>query len=392
MIDSAQAALSPDTLRGVDRPIAEARGLPNALFTSEALFAHERDRLFGQTWAVVGAGIDVPKPGDLKPITFMGLPLLVLRDVAGEIRVFHNVCSHRGLELVSKPCSVKRFIQCPYHSWTYDLEGKLRSTPQIGGPDNHDCPGFDRGRHGLKPLRSAVWFDMIFVNLSGDAPAFEDFARPLNERWADYDTSLLRHGGSHSSWSIDLKSNWKFPVENHCDAYHVPWIHPELAAVSRIEDHYEICGEEGFYAGQGSRAFLAGLPEGAPELPRFPGLSNSQQTLAEYISVFPNATVGLHANHVWTVFFDPLAPDRTLERMEIYYLDDRVAEPAYEPVRQELLRLWLNVFQEDQGAVEALQRGRASPAYRGGVFSPARDGAPHHFHRWVARSLDEARA
>ena len=104
---------------------------------------------------------------------------LLLRDLEGHIRVFHNVCSHRGVELVTQPTTVKKTITCPYHSWCYGLDGGLRATPSIGGPGRNTCEGFDKARHGLKPVRSAVWFDVVFVNLSGDAAPFEDYIAPL---------------------------------------------------------------------------------------------------------------------------------------------------------------------------------------------------------------------
>ena len=126
--------------------------------------------------------------------------------------MFHNVCSHRGTELVSSPGSVKRRLCCPYHSWTYDLDGTLCATPSIGGPGKNECDGFDKSKHGLKPVRTAVWFDAVFVNLLGDAPDFENHIAPLAARWKDFEARLLRHGGADSSLRFDLGCNWKLAV------------------------------------------------------------------------------------------------------------------------------------------------------------------------------------
>jgi choline monooxygenase len=380
------AGLQP-ALEAVGQPIEFAKGLPNELFTSDRYFTVERDQLFGRSWAVIGAGIDVPDPGDLKPVTFMGLPLLMLRNKAGEIGVFHNVCSHRGLELVNEKKNVSRLIRCPYHAWSFTLDGDLHQTPGIGGPGVNTCPGFEKARHGLKPVRCAVWMDMVFVNLSGDAQPFEDFIAPLTERWRDYDFSRMTHGGDHSSWSLVLNANWKFGVENHCDGYHLPMVHPELNAVSRLEDHYPIVGPEGYYAGQGSIAYNAMRPNNAPALPQFPKLPADRHSLAEYVSLFPNATIGVHMDHVWTVWFDPISPNRTVERMEIYYPTEEAARPEFAPVREEVHRFWYKVWQEDLWAVEGLQRGRSSPGFAGGAFSPVMDGPSHSFHKWAAASL-----
>src|SRR3546814_10355258 len=137
---------------------------------------------------------------------FRSLPLLLLRDHDGALRVFHNVCSHRGLRLVTEPCRARGLIRCPYHSWSYALDGSLKATPFIGGPGTSTCEGFDKAGHGLKPVRSAVWADAVFVDLSGQAPAFADFIAPIAQRWADFDFTRLRHGGADSSFSIEIGS------------------------------------------------------------------------------------------------------------------------------------------------------------------------------------------
>src|SRR3546814_5420797 len=119
----------------------------------------------------------------------------------------------------------------------YALDGSLKATPFIGGPGTSTCEGFDKAGHGLKPVRSAVWADAVFVDLSGQAPAFADFIAPIAQRWADFDFTRLRHGGADSSFSIEVGCNWKLAVENYCEAYHLPWIHPALNSYSRSEEH-----------------------------------------------------------------------------------------------------------------------------------------------------------
>ena len=168
-----------DALQQVLLPIAEARGLPNAAYTSESFAAVECDQVLARGWTCIGVGRWVPQPGDLRPVRLLGLPLLMLRDAAGNLKVFHNVCSHRGLELVATPGRSKGLIRCPYHSWSYDLDGNLKATPFVGGPGTRDCPGFDRMRHGLKPVRSAVWA----TRSSSTSPARPRISRPSSRRW-----------------------------------------------------------------------------------------------------------------------------------------------------------------------------------------------------------------
>ncbi len=371
---------------GVDCPLAEARGIGNEAYTRDAFLELERERLLSPTWTCIGIGNDVPQPGDIKPLEFVGIPLLMVRDTSGEVRVFHNVCSHRGVRLVEEPGRIKRVIVCPYHSWSYHLDGTLFATPHIGGQDKHTCEGFDKQRHGLRPVRSATWFDMVFVNLSGDAPPFEQHIAPLAKRWQHYDTSAFRHGGPDSTWELDLGCNWKLAVENHNDAYHLPWVHPSLNSYSRFEDHYDIVGDD-FYAGQGSHAYAPKRPDGGPALPTAPGLPPEWRERAEYIAVFPNAILGIHADHYWSVWLEPVACDRTLERMNLYYVGEKPLGEDYARTRQAVQREWLRIWSEDRDIVERMQRGRRSPAFRGGVFSPALDAPTHQFHRWFARRL-----
>jgi choline monooxygenase len=375
-----------DALTQVSRPIAEACGLPSAAYTSEAFARHERDHVLARTWTCIGVGAQVPEPGDLRPVEIFGLPLLLLRDLAGEVKVFHNVCSHRGVELVAEPGRVKKMIVCPYHSWCYGLDGGLRATPKIGGPGHNTCDGFDPSRHGLRPVRVAVWFDVVFVNLSGDGPDFADYIAPLAERWREFDPAQLRHGGPDSSLRFDLNCNWKLAVENYCESYHLPWVHPSLNAYSRLEDHDNI-ELEGHFAGQDSKVYVPRLSDDGLAFPRFPSLSEYWRTGAEYIALFPNVLLGIHADHFFAVCLEPVSATRTIERFEIYYVGEEPLGDSYAQLRAANARAWQVVFAEDQGIVERMQRGRASPAFKGGVFSPVMDGPTHCFHKWNAAAL-----
>ena len=373
-------------LGGVDCSLSEARGIGNQAYTDNAFLALERDRLMSSTWTCIGIGSDISEPGDVKPVDFMGFPLLMVRAENGEVRVFHNVCSHRGVRLVEESGQVKRVIVCPYHSWSYNLDGTLFSTPHIGGQGKHHCEGFDKSRHPLRRVRSASWFDMVFVNLSGDAPTFEKHIAPIAERWKHYDASRFNQVGNDCRWTLDLNCNWKLAAENHNDAYHLPWVHPGLNSYSKFEDHYEIVGDD-FYAGQGSNAYHPKRPANARPLPCLPGIPDEWQGRSEYIAVFPNAIVGIHADHYWSVWLQPVACDRTVERMNLYFVGEQSPGDEYETVRAAVTAEWLQIWSEDQEIVERMQRGRSSPAFQGGVFSPVLDAATHQLHRWYARRM-----
>ena len=373
-------------LARIERPIAEATGLPNEAYTSAAFAELERDLVLGRTWTAVGVGRQVPEPGDVAPLSLQGLPLILVRGRDGQLRVFHNVCSHRGMILVDAPKRAERLIRCPYHAWSYDLQGGLQATPLIGGPDRHVCEGFDKSKHGLKEVRSAVWCDTVFIDLSGVAPAFEHFIAPLAERWRQFDWSLLRHGGEDSAFELTIDCNWKLAVENFCEAYHLPWIHPSLNSYSRLEDHYNIALPEGL-AGQGSNAYRPPQGDGSMAFPQFPGLAADWDGRSEYIAAFPNALFGIHADHLFVVILLPEGQSQTRELFEIYYVGDAATGPDYALLRQANAKQWRLVFEEDRGVVEGMQRGRASPGFKGGAFSPVMDGPTHCFHRWMAGAL-----
>ncbi len=383
---------SAAALTAVLGPIADACGLPNEVYTSDAYFEHEREALFAATWACIGRGSDAPEPGDACPVDLMGLPLVLVRGEDRALRVFHNVCSHRGNRLVAEPCRAAGAIRCPYHSWTYALDGALRGTPHIGGVGRHELDGFDRERHALRPVRSAEWLDLVFVNLSGNAPEYAAHIAPLLARWkplVDTDElSRLKIGVSHARIDMEVASNWKLAVENFCESYHLPWVHPGLNKRSRIQDHYHILGED-LFAGQGTVVYDPDYLEGE-RFPCFESWAQDKRTCAEYVALFPNVWIGLHVDHLYTVILTPSSKDHTLESFQFYYLGDAAGE-RFANKRAVSLEAWHEVFAEDIGVVEGMQIGRRSPAFQGGVFSPVMDEPTHHFHQWVARRLLESK-
>ena len=363
-----------------------ATGLPNRAYTCPDFFRWEREAVFANTWTCVGHGCSIPLSGDLKPVGFLGAPLLMLRNWQDQVKVFHNVCSHRGNELVWQPCHVDQLIRCPYHSWTYDLEGNLRATPHVGGAGKNEVEGFDRSGHGLREVRAEVWLDLVFVNLSGTAPLFEEFIAPLQRRVDKLGNrsqfAELRPARDHGSLTIDFSGNWKLDMENNLESYHLPWIHPDLNAVSRLEDHYHYYGGD-LFAGQGSTRYdHSGINR--KSFPLFDGWPGQE---AEYPTLYPNVFLGLHCDHFWSRILEPVGVDRTLDHLQVYYLGDAAESDEYHEEREIRLKFWTKVFNEDVGVIEGMQRGRRSPAFEGGVFTPLMDKPSHHFAKWIAEKL-----
>jgi choline monooxygenase len=381
--------ISPERLQRVLLPIGAARGLPNAAYTSSEHFRHERDAVIGRTWAGCAFTDAIPQRPFAQPLDFMGLPLLITRDRQGELSVFHNVCSHRGMKLVPEPTEVSGLISCRYHCWSYTTHGELKRTPHIGGINQHTCAGFDNAEHGLKAVRSAVFMGILFVNLSGDALEFGRHIAPLRSRagalLGERGWSQLRPGLTHSQLTLEVHGNWKLAVENYCESYHLPWLHPSLNSYSRLEDHLCFLECEDF-CGQTSLAYRLSDVAGTG-LPRFEDWPQDRTHVAEYPALYPNVLLGFHADHVFAVILTPLGVDLTREELRILYVGDGATADAYTGCRAATLAAWRGVFGEDVLAVEGMQQGRASPGYQGGVFSPVMDLPTHHFHRWVASRL-----
>ncbi len=376
----------PTDLTRVRRPIETANGLPNAHYTDPALFDEERQAVLFDNWAGLAVAADIPAIGDARPLTFLGMPLLIVRDRAGAVRVFQNICRHRGMILVDAPRKIEGAIRCPYHSWCYSTEGRLVSTPHVGGPGRNTHDGIDRALLGLIEVRSHVWMDVIWINVSGTAAPFEVVNADLLARWAEFDKPL-HHGGADSRFELTVNCNWKLAVENYCESYHLPWVHPGLNSYSRLEDHYHI-EAPGRFSGQGTRVYRQLTDEAGTRFADFDGLSEKWDEGAEYVTAYPNVLLGVHRDHAFAIILIPESLDRTVEHVHLYY----ATADSDASLRARNTAQWKEVFREDVFVVEGMQRGRHATGFDGGRFSPAMDGPTHLFHDWVAAQVDRRRS
>ena len=378
-------------LDNVDKPIEEANGLPNECYVNNDYLAHEKEKIFFNKWTVIGVASSTPNPGDARPHNFLGVPLIVVRDKDKKIRVFHNVCSHRGFKLLDKSCTLKNVIRCPYHSWSYDFNGKLVATPHIGGLNNHQSEKFDKIKSSLKEVKTKVWMDIIFVNINSNEIEFDEYIKPLENRWSKFinlkDQKSLVHSKDYGYFNLEVNCNWKFAIENYCESYHLPTIHPELNKVSNIDDHYHIQGLPNRFAGQGSKKYEQPV-KGNKKFHTFSNWDKNMLKNSEYIALFPNVMIGLHIDHFYVFWLEPLTMNKTKEHMQMYYVGNESANgEELKELRKENSRFWKDVMLEDINAIEGMQQGRNSPVYNGGNFSPIMDQPTHQFHKWVANSL-----
>ena len=375
----------------VSESIEVAHGLPNECYLEGPYSQIERKKIFEDKWVVIGVASSVPDPGDAKPFDLLGIPLIILRDKEKKIRVFHNVCSHRGHKLLKEPCKLKNVLRCPYHSWSYNYNGDLVATPHLGGMNKHENKDFDKSKSGLKEVHSSVWLDLIMVNISNNEVSFEEYIKPLEDRWSEFwtkeDQKLIHHADDYGYFLLEVKCNWKFAIENYCESYHLPWVHPGLNAYSKIDDHYHIQGLPNRFAGQGTVVYNPKF-KGDEKFPTFPGWSKEKELCAEYVALFPNVMLGIHKDHYYAYWLEPVNHAYTKEHMEIYYVgEDAAKSKEYKSLRKQNYKQWHSIQSEDLSIIEGMQAGRNSPIYNGGNFSPVMDNPTHHFNKWVATSL-----
>lgn len=367
-------------------PVETAKGLPNAHYTNESVFEAEKQAVLFANWSGIGFAKDL-KPGEAMPIDFVGLPLVAVRTREGEVKVYQNTCRHRGMILVAEKKEVGGVLRCPYHSWCYALTGELVATPHVGGPGHNTHEEIKRENLSLIEVRSHVWRDVIFVNIDGQAPEFTDYAADAIERWKEFEGQEIYAGGPENAFEFEVNCNWKLAVENYCESYHLPWVHPGLNSYSRLEDHYNI-EEPGHFSGQGTLVYRPMMSEDGRRFPDFANLSDKWDAGAEYLSIYPNVLLGAHRDHAFAIILEPKAKDRTHEHIALYYASDAAAShDDWAEMRATNTDMWFEVFKEDIFVVEGMQKGRQATGFDGGKFSPAMDGPTHCFHHWVAEQM-----
>ena len=373
-------------LSHVRRPVSEAQGLPNPHYIDSQVFNEEKHAVLFSSWSGLAVTADVPEIGDAVPLTFVGMPLLVIRDKSNTVRVFQNTCRHRGMILVEEPRKIEGAIRCPYHSWCYSTEGRLVSTPHVGGPGQNTHESIDRDLLGLIKVRSHIWRDVIWINIDGTALPFEDANADLIARWAEFDKPLY-HGGADSAFQLEVECNWKLAVENYCESYHLPWVHPGLNSYSRLEDHYHIEKPDS-YSGQGTLVYRQLKAADGQVFADFEDVGEKWNEAAEYISVYPNVLLGVHRDHAFAIVLVPESTERTVENIHLYYATPKTNDA----MRAANTEQWKLVFEEDIFVVEGMQKGRHSPNFDGGRFSAVMDSPTHCFHAWVAGKIENYRA
>ena len=374
--------VSDAVLSRLDGPPEKVRGLPNGAFTSQAFFELEQQTLFSRCWVLAGITSELPEVGDVRPVEVAGQPRLLIRGDDGEIRVFHNVCPHRGAKLVDEAANVKSALTCVYHAWTYGLDGRLRARPHYNGPGRHDSgSGDDASDVCLFPVRSHTWHDWVFVNLDGKAPPFESYSAEAAALFEGYDLSALR---LERHIITEFACNWKLAFENAHDNYHVFKMHPDLDQIMVPENRGPMkLGGRHLLNDYPMAPGGHGLTINSDALP-LPSLPVAKQQLQ--VGLFPNAIVQTFPSNAQVYFFEPTAVDRCLMHQWLYYIGDAAEDEAYRISRDEVCAEHHKINAEDEDVCRRTQEAR-SGAYDGGRLAPYWDQGTVHFHKMVAHAV-----
>ncbi|MEE2672414.1 MAG: aromatic ring-hydroxylating dioxygenase subunit alpha [Myxococcota bacterium] len=364
------------------------RPLPGVAYRDSDVFAAEAETLFRDSWISVACGQNVAEPGDLFPVRIAGYALLVVRDDEGEVRVFYNLCRHRGAPLADVKGSARAAgrIVCPYHSWSYGLDGRLVGAPHFHRDGSSELPSAEECEGlGLLPVRTALWRDVVFVNLSGEAPPFEDFIRPLDERMAPWTASELR---PLSSDEYEIQANWKLVTENFIDAYHLPVVHPQMgggfAGLLAIED-IDLSDD---IVGLGLPHFYReGSGDADSPLPRFSGLAPEARQRVDVFSVFPNTLILVEPDNQQVIVLRPQGPGVTHETFANYLVADAFETDALAKARDEVYREAIEINDQDAALLAGLQATRSMDVGAETRLTQAWDGANGRFQRLWARKF-----
>ncbi len=361
---------------------ATAFTLPSRYYTDPSVFARELDVFYRRRWIGVCRLEELRVPGAYVTREVAGHHLIIVRSADGTgVRALQNVCRHRGTRLCDGEAGqFSGSIQCPYHAWTYDYDGRL-----IGAPHMDGSPGFSKDEFPLGTARAAVWDGFVFVSLAPSGPSLEAQLASLPEKFKSW-----RMGELVRAHRIvyDVRANWKLIVQNYNECLHCPTLHPTLNKLS----HYLSGDNEPLqptYMG-GRMDLVEGVQtmsmDGTCPRDPLPGLSAADRRRVYYYSVFPNFLVAPHPDYVLTHTLWPAAPDRTRVVCEWLVHPDEAAKPAFDLT--DVTEFWDMTNRQDWNVCELAQRGISSRGYRPGPYSNRED-LLHAFDRFIVDTLGD---
>ena len=340
-----------------------ARTLEGRYYTSEEIFAEEVERIQERSWICAGRLRDLTEPGAYFTIEIGRESVIVLRAGDDSARAFHNVCRHRGTRICADESGrFEGYIQCPYHAWSYGLDGRLLRAPHMAETD-----GFDRADHPLHSVRLELWEGFIFLCLDPGAGPFSELVAPLRDRFARFGLSQLRllHREEY-----EVAANWKLILQNYSECLHCPTIHPELALLIPYRSGANDLTEGPFLGGYMllREPHASATPTGAACGVQIGEGREEERRRVYYYTVFPFMMLGIHPDYVVHYRVDPLAAGRSRVVCEWLFHPDSFDDAEHEP--RAAVEFWRLTNEQDWFICEQSQRGVSSSVYRPGPYSP----------------------
>lgn len=365
MIAMEQNIMSDFKVYTHSRTAGGAHTLPGRYYASPEVFEEELDRIFYRRWICAGRSSQISAPGCYITVPIGRESLILTRDEAGAPHAFYNVCRHRGTRLCAEGSGqFQDRIQCPYHAWTYSLDGRL-----IGAPNMNEVPTFRAGEFPLHEAHIKDWEGFLFVNLAETPESFEETYRPLMERISLSNWQVSELQTVHSI-TYDVAANWKLAFQNYSECYHCPKLHTVLSRLTpyrdsfnTVEDGPVLGGPMRLAAGPGGSMTMNGMACAAP----LAGVPDSDLGMIYYFTVFPNMFLSLHPDYVLVHRVQPVSAAQTRIVCDWLFHPEQARKPGYDP--QQAIDFWNMTNKEDWMVSELSQLGISSRAYNTGPYS-----------------------
>jgi Rieske 2Fe-2S family protein len=338
--------------------------LPAADYWATEVWERERDTVFATQWVCLGRTEELGAPGDFVVRDLVGESILLTRATGGQVHAFYNVCRHRGSELCDGPSGSVRAFVCPYHNWTYGLDGALLGTPNVGEEE-----GLDRSAYGLTPLACEVWDGFIFVNQLDEPPALREQLAIEPDEPLDYERYGTGDLVTGAKVVYEVGANWKIVHDNFNECLHCPGVHPELVKLVPLYRKGQVVDLErpdlGATLDEGLSTFTL---SGTSSLPTLPGLTETDCRTYWGYSVFPNLMVNLLSTGVMAYTLYPRSPSATTIVSEYLFRPETVAAEGFDP--GDMVEFLDLVSRQDWTVCERAQRGASSKGFVQGVLPP----------------------
>jgi len=373
-----RSPVSAGEVAPVRKQTAAASLLPPRVYHDPQLLTYELEEWFAKGWICIGREEDIPLKGQYFLSKLCGENIIVVRDNDEQVRAFFNVCRHRGATLVTEQSGQAPRFQCPYHAWTYDLDGALHMPRFCDMLEDFDLDDF-----GLIAANVGAWQGFIFLNIESNAGELTDYLEDMADFFDRFDLGALRRG---TLIEYDVNANWKAIVENYSECYHCPGVHPQLNRITPYNLGDVIPTDGPWNAswmpvvGEHDTLTMDGqiIEHGRDFLP---GITEEDHKKIYYFVVWPNLLMSLHPDYLLVHRLVPIAPDRTYIACEWFFDPADMAKPGFDS--SDAVEFWDLTNRQDWEVCELQQAGTSSRAYTAGRFT-GMEGNAHAFDRHVA--------